>query len=162
MYLLNSLSKIVAGNYFDCYLGELVVDYVLMKGFRSKKGIANQWDDTSSKRYKDYEKHTLLRNKNEKHTLFRSVCSLVMHFNLWANMQKRLIQLQGEKIPVLCLWGDKDTILPMETNQFQELIPHAKVQIYEGFTHMFPIEFAEKAAVSIQQFWDECLMASIL
>ena len=162
LYLLNSLSKIVAGNYFDCYLGELVVDYVLMKGFRSKKGIANQWDDTSSKRYKDYEKHTLLRNKNEKHTLFRSVCSLVMHFNLWANMQKRLIQLQGEKIPVLCLWGDKDTILPMETNQFQELIPHAKVQIYEGFTHMFPIEFAEKAAVSIQQFWDESLMASIL
>merc|ERR1711918_50433 len=80
-----------------------------------------------------------------------------MHFNLWANMQKRLIQLQGEKIPVLCLWGDKDTILPIETNQFQELIPHAKVQIYQGFTHMFPIEFAEKAAVSIQQFWDECL-----
>ena len=154
LYTLNVVSKIIYGGNTSTYLGEHLVNYILVSGF--KNGVGSQWDNKSSKRYKDHSDNMKIRLKNEQHTLIRCACSLVMHFNVWAYMQTKLEQIgRNKKIPVLCLWGDQDLTLPNETRQFKQLIPHAKVEVFKNHTHMFAVEYGEKVAQSIQKFWLE-------
>ena len=154
LYALNVVSKIIYSDNTSTYLGEHLVNYLLVSGF--KNGVGSQWDNKSSKRYKDHCNMMKIRLKNEQQTLLRCVCSLVIHFNVWAYMQTKLEQIgRNKKIPVLCLWGDQDLTLPTETRQFKRLIPHAKVEVFKNHTHMFAIEYGEKVAQNIQKFWME-------
>ena len=76
----------------------------------------------------------------------------------WENMECKyqLISDCPRKIPVLFFGGNRDKTLPIQTKRFKEkLVPHAKIEVYENHTHIFPIEYPEKVAQSMNKFFAE-------
>lgn len=154
LYGLNFISKVMFGNTY-MHLGEYIINFVLLRNYQTKSNISNEWHNTGSERYQSFFRNMKARLEIEKDRLCRSVCSLVMHMKTWENMEckYRMISDGPRKIPVLVIWGDRDKTLPIQTKRFKELVPHAKIEIYENHTHMFAVEYAEKVAESMKNFF---------
>jgi pimeloyl-ACP methyl ester carboxylesterase len=57
------------------------------------------------------------------------------------------------KVPVLIIWGDKDTILPKEDQELlRKTIPDAKLVIYPNAGHVFYIEQPDRVALDVIKF----------
>ena len=156
LYGLNFISKVLFGNAYT-YLGEYVINFILLRDYHTSSSISSGWHNTKSERYQSFFRNMKTRLETEKDRLSRSVCSLVMHMKSWENMECKyqLISDCPRKIPVLVLWGDRDKTLPIQTKRFKELVPHAKIEVYENHTHIFPIEYPEKVAQSMSKFFAE-------
>ena len=156
LYAFNFISKVLFGNAY-MYLGEYVINFVLLRGYHTNSSIANGWHNTESGRYQSFFRNMKMRLETERDRLCRSTCSMVMHMKFWEDMEcnYRMISDGPRKFPVLVIWGDQDKTLPIQTKRFKELLPHAKIEVYESHTHMFPIEYPEKVAQSMKNFFEE-------
>ncbi len=67
-------------------------------------------------------------------------------------------RLGAIRAPTLILWGDKDTLIPVENAaEFARRIPGAKVVIYPDVGHVPMEEVAEKSAADVAAFLDGAL-----
>lgn len=65
-------------------------------------------------------------------------------------------QLQGLAMPVLCVWGANDKLLPRESLDFfrAHLPPHSRVRVVDGFGHVPHVERPGELVSELLQFAD--------
>ncbi len=57
------------------------------------------------------------------------------------------------KVPTLVMWGDEDTLIPVEAaTWYDDLLPASRLVIYEGFGHMPQEELPDRSAADLQDW----------
>ena len=70
------------------------------------------------------------------------------------DFHQKLVDLAAQNpIPTLIMWGEEDRVLDVSAvEEFQKLLPHAEVKIYEGVGHLPMMEIPNESAEFYQSF----------
>ena len=70
------------------------------------------------------------------------------------NFQRNIeVTIAGQNLPTLIMWGDEDRVLDVSAAAaFKQLIPAARVHIFEGVGHLPMVEIPNESAEVYQQF----------
>jgi pimeloyl-ACP methyl ester carboxylesterase len=62
------------------------------------------------------------------------------------------LYLAGE-VPTMIVWGDKDAVIPVEHAYIgHELMPHSRLEIFEGLGHFLPVQEPERFVALLEDF----------
>jgi len=70
------------------------------------------------------------------------------------DFHQKLVDLAAQNpIPTLIMWGEEDRVLDVSAvEEFQKLLPHAEVKVYEGVGHLPMMEIPNKSAEFYESF----------
>jgi len=127
-------------------LGATVFKKIMTKP--NNKSVRSQWAYPDRDAFREYEK--LFRQACDEHPGYlRSLYSTIQSFN-FQSIKRPLVNFHG---PILILWGDKDTLIPVENAyRYQQLYPHASFKIISGANHSLLIEHGDEAVETIRNF----------
>ena len=128
------------------FLGAAIFKKVMTK--RDNKAVRSQWAYPDRDAYREFQE--LFRQACNEHPGYvRSLFSTVRSFDF----QSIKRPIENFHRPTLILWGDRDTLVPVENAyRYQHFYPHASLKIIAGANHSLLIEHGDEAADAIRDF----------
>ncbi len=118
------------------------------------KSVRAQWAYPEKE---NYHKYTQLfqRTCREHPGYLRSLFSTVLNFDFHSAL-KSMEFIKQLNLPVLILWGDKDTLIPVEdAHRYHQAYKNSSLTIIPGANHSLLIEHSEQAIAAIKTFLRE-------
>ncbi|CAF1434116.1 unnamed protein product [Adineta ricciae] len=133
-------------------LGPALFKLVMQRGDSDK--IRSQWAYPGSDKYKQYVDLFLKACKHHPGYL-RSLLSTILYFDFDSALNS--IQTVNKlNIPILIIWGDKDTLIPVENGyRYHQLYKNSSLTIVPGANHSLLIEHSNEAIRAIKPFLNE-------
>jgi len=102
--------------------------------------------------YPAFVRTTLARAELNK-KIFNDMLATQKHLEA-INFQRNIeVTIAGQNLPTLIMWGDEDRVLDVSAAAaFKQLIPAARVHIFEGVGHLPMVEIPNESAEVYQQF----------
>ncbi|CAF4067529.1 unnamed protein product [Adineta steineri] len=133
-------------------LGPLLFKFVMQRG--DNKSVRAQWANPDSDEYKRCIK--LYQQTCQQHPGYlRSLFSTIFYFDFQSAF-KSIECIQKLNIPILILWGDKDTLTPVENAyRYNDFYKTSTLKIIPGANHSLLIEQPKQAIDAIKTFLND-------
>jgi pimeloyl-ACP methyl ester carboxylesterase len=130
-------------------LGPMLFKLVMQRG--DNKSVRSQWAYPDADEYRKYMK--LFQETCKQHPGYlRSLFSTIFHFN-FQSASKSVEFIEKLKIPILIIWGDKDSLIPVENAyRYHKLYKNSSLTIVPGANHSILIEHSEPVIDAIKTF----------
>ncbi|CAF1300370.1 unnamed protein product [Rotaria sp. Silwood1] len=130
-------------------IGPMLFKLVMENG--DNKTVRSQWTYPNKDEYKQYQK--LFEQTCKQHPGYlRSLFSTIFHFNFLLPL-KTIQFIEQLNIPILIIWGDKDTLTPVENAyHYHKLYKNSSLNIIHGANHSLLIEHSKQAIEAIKPF----------
>ena len=115
------------------------------------KSVRSQWAYPDKDQYKKYMK--LFQQACKQHPGYlRSLFSTISYFDFQASL-KSIEVIEKLNLPILIIWGDKDTLIPVENAyRYHTLYKNSSLTIVPGANHSLLIEHSEQVIEAIKKF----------
>ncbi|CAF1007689.1 unnamed protein product [Rotaria sordida] len=133
-------------------IGPIVFKYVMKHHDDEKERL--QWAFPDKEYYKEYK--NLFRLGCQQHPGYlRSLFSTLTNFNFESSL-KSIEFIAKLNIPILIIWGDNDTLIPVENAyRYHQLYKNSSLTIIPGATHMLLLEHTQQIIDSIRAFFEK-------
>ncbi|CAF2929152.1 unnamed protein product [Rotaria sp. Silwood2] len=133
-------------------IGPIVFKYVMKHHDDDKERL--QWAFPDKEYYEQYK--NLFQLGWQQHPGYlRSLFSTVTNFDFEASL-KTIEFIAKLNIPILIVWGDKDTLIPVDTAyRFHQLYKNSLLTIIPGATHMLLLEHAQQIIDATREFFEK-------
>lgn len=130
-------------------LGPMLFKRVMQRA--DNKSVRSQWAFPDEDEYKQYMK--LFQQTCRQHSGYlRSLFSTIVNFNFESAL-KSIEVIEKLNIPILIIWGDKDTLIPVENAyRYHKLYKNSSLTIIPGANHSLLIEHSNEAIETIKTF----------
>ncbi|CAF2522563.1 unnamed protein product [Rotaria sp. Silwood2] len=130
-------------------IGPMLFKLVMQSG--DNKSVRSQWAYPDKDEYKQYQK--LFEQACKQHPGYlRSLFSTIFFFNFQLSL-KTIEFIEQLNIPILIVWGDKDTLTPVENAyRYHQLYKNSLLNIIHGANHSLLIEHSKQAIEAIKPF----------
>ncbi|CAF3707256.1 unnamed protein product [Rotaria sp. Silwood1] len=133
-------------------IGPIVFKYVMKHHDDEKERL--HWTFPDKEYYNEYNQ--LFQLGWQQHPGYlRSLFSTLTNFDFEGSL-KTIEFIAKLNIPILIIWGDKDTLIPVNTAyRFHQLYKNSSLTIIPNATHMLLLEHAQQIIKSIQDFFEK-------
>ncbi|UJR26603.1 hypothetical protein I4U23_007923 [Adineta vaga] len=132
--------------------GPLVFKIVMQRGDSPR--IRSQWAYPDSDKYKQYL-NLFLQTCQQHAGYLRSLLSTILYLDFESAL-KSIEKINQLNIPILIIWGDKDTLIPVENAyQYNRSYKNSSLIIVPGANHSLLIEHSKEAIDAIKTFLKE-------
>jgi pimeloyl-ACP methyl ester carboxylesterase len=130
-------------------LGSILFKYVMQRS--NSKAVRAQWAYPDREEYRQYQ--ILHKQACQQHRGYlRALFSTVKHFD-FQSIAKSTTLLKKIQQPVLILWGDHDTLIPVDNAyQYRLIYEQSSLTIIPGANHSLLMEHSNEAIQSIRTF----------
>jgi len=130
-------------------LGPMLFKFVMQLG--DSKSVRSQWAFPDNDKYQQYK--NLFKETCKQHPGYlRSLFSTIFYFDFQSAL-KSVEFIEKLNIPVLILWGDKDTLIPVENAyRYHKLYKNSSLTIISGANHSLLIEHSKEAIKAVKTF----------
>lgn len=130
-------------------IGPMIFKVFMQRG--ENKSVRAQWAYPDRDEYRKYM--NLFRQTCKQHPGYlRSLLSTIIHFDFQSAL-KSTENIQKLNLPILIIWGDKDTLIPVENAyRYHNIYKNSSLTIIPGANHSVLIEHSTQAIESIKTF----------
>jgi len=151
------LNVIKPSNILLSILSIPIIGPMLFKLFfqrEDSKTIRSQWAYPDEDKYKIYTK--LFKDTCKEHPGYlRSLFSTIFYFDFQSAI-KSIEFIEKLNLPILIIWGDKDTLIPVENAyRYHKLYQNSSLIIIPGANHSLLIEHPKQAIEAIKTFLND-------